>query len=308
MKKSFYLAAATMIAAAVGCYSGTALDTNPGPAASPATETEATEPEPTAPGDGGNAAIGLPCEVAEVMESCTGCHGSKPSGGASSPLVSYDDLTAATESDPKVNVIESSLARMKSTKRPMPPKGNLPSDQIAVIEKWIDDGLPRGRCGETSTDAGTSKDAGTTKKDAGPEIDASIPSVCTSGSFFTQGQPFNALMKPGRSCIACHNATGAKHFTIAGTVYPTIHEPNDCNGASGGNLNVVIIDAQGVSHNIPVNSAGNFIRITSIPLPYKAMVVRGTEVLEMKTPQFNGDCNSCHTERGDGAPGRVLAP
>jgi hypothetical protein len=39
------------------------------------------------------------------------------------------------------------------------------------------------------------------------------------------------------------------------------------------------------------------------------MVVKGNEVREMKTPQYDGDCNGCHSEWGDsGAPGRVMAP
>jgi hypothetical protein len=49
-------------------------------------------------------------------------------------------------------------------------------------------------------------------------------------------------------------------------------------------------------------------RQASMPLPYRALVVRGTNILEMKTPQTDGDCNRCHSANGDGAPGRVIAP
>ena len=115
-------------------------------------------------------------------------------------------------------------------------------------------------------------------------------------------------MHPGKPCISCHSATGGPSFVIAGTVYPTIHEPDDCNGSGTGNLSVLIIDATGKTHTMPVNAAGNFTRVTSIPLPYRAMIVDGAKVREMKTPQTDGDCNGCHSEAGNHAPGRVMAP
>ena len=90
-------------------------------------------------------------------------------------------------------------------------------------------------------------------------------------------------------------------------MYPTLHEPNSCDGVAG-NVTVVIVDAAGKSHSMPVNAAGNFTRVTGIPMPYRAMVVSGTKVREMKTPQTDGDCNGCHSEQGSQAPGRVMAP
>jgi hypothetical protein len=246
----------------------------------------------------------MPCDVSGVLtSSCTECHGSLLTGGAPNRLLTYEDLSASSEADPEMTVAEVSLARMKSTKRPMPPEGKLGADSVAIFEKWIGSGMPRGTCGEEPVEAETTKPAdGGPKKDAAP--DAS--SVCTSGSMVAPGTPPSALMKPGKACIACHNAAGAPHFEIAGTVYPTLHEPNDCNGVAG--VKVLIIDATGTTHTMTTNAAGNFMRVTSFPRPYKAMIVKGTSTREMKTPQYDGDCNGCHSEWGNKSPGRVMAP
>ena len=117
-------------------------------------------------------------------------------------------------------------------------------------------------------------------------------------------------MNPGRACIACHTIMGTKPFTVAGSVYPTLHEPDRCNGVDGtGGVHVLIIDHAGNAHALPANAAGNFFSVESFPLPYRAMVVRGREVRAMATPQTNADCNGCHTEWGKAAaPGRIMAP
>lgn len=113
--------------------------------------------------------------------------------------------------------------------------------------------------------------------------------------------------RSSRRTSTCHAATGGPTFTIAGTVFPTLHEPDSCNGVPGG-VTVVIVDAAGKSHSMPVNAAGNFTRIMGIPMPYKAMVVNGMKVREMKTSQTDADCNGCHSEQGNRTPGRVMAP
>jgi hypothetical protein len=72
--------------------------------------------------------------------------------------------------------------------------------------------------------------------------------VCTSNTFWTNGDRGSASMHPGNACITCH-ATNSKapKLTVAGTVYPTTHEPNDCNGAkgTGSSITVVVTDATG---------------------------------------------------------------
>ena len=114
-------------------------------------------------------------------------------------------------------------------------------------------------------------------------------------------------MRPGESCLSCHTS-----FTFAGTVYPTAHEPDDCDGArSTGNLTVVITDANGATTSIPVNGVGNFFSTVVVAEAFQAKVVdsnAGTE-RDMPVSQTTGDCNSCHTVLGaNGALGRIMAP
>jgi hypothetical protein len=132
---------------------------------------------------------------------------------------------------------------------------------------------------------------------------------CTSGSCWSGSGDGSPLMEPGRACISCHAATGgdAPPFTIAGTVYPTAHEPDQCNGAGG--AQVVITDANGNVVTLTANGAGNFYYLGAIALPFQARVVDGNGVRAMSVPQSTGDCNSCHTAVGaNGAPGRIMAP
>ena len=307
-KRTALLSGVMALAAAAGCYTGSAVDANRGPEA-PDVETNGTDPaDDGSEGDAGRSVLaktGLPCDVAELLtESCAECHGARRSGGAPNQLLTYEDLAAPSEADPEMTVAEVSLARMKSTKRPMPPTGKLGSDRVAIFESWIESGMPRGTCGE---DPAEKKSGVSSDKDAGGKEAPDASSVCTSNSTAPAGSPPSALMKPGKACIKCHSAAGAPAFEIAGTVYPSLHEPNDCNGVSG--VKVLIIDAAGNMIQLPTNAAGNFMRVSSFPRPYRAMVVKGNNVREMKTPQYDGDCNGCHSEWGEsGAPGRVMAP
>jgi hypothetical protein len=93
-------------------------------------------------------------------------------------------------------------------------------------------------------------------------------------------------------------------------VYPTAHEPNDCNGASGAcDVKVVIVDRTGAQTTLVPNAVGNFSSAAAVATPYQAKVVRGGLERVMATPQTVGDCNSCHTEMGlNGAPGRITTP
>jgi cytochrome c553 len=131
-------------------------------------------------------------------------------------------------------------------------------------------------------------------------------------------------MHPGGACIACHAKQGgggddeAPRFTIGGTVYPTAHEPDDCNGtsmSSAGTLSVLITEANGKAHSLAVNTVGNFSYTGSIATPYTAQVVAGSAVRAMAHAQTSGDCNGCHTVNGSStttgaasAPGRIMAP
>jgi hypothetical protein len=121
-------------------------------------------------------------------------------------------------------------------------------------------------------------------------------------------------MEPGQACIGCHATPGdeAPTFTIAGTLYPTGHEPDNCNGASGQatGAKIVVTGNNGSSLTLTPNSVGNFFTTTSLPPPYKAKVVStsGSERV-MSGTASSGDCNSCHTQNGaQNAPGRITLP
>jgi hypothetical protein len=168
--------------------------------------------------------------------------------------------------------------------------------------------------GATPADSGApGNDATPIDDDAGPEFN--VPPKCTSNTFWTSGDTGSANMHPGLACRKCHLLGGSaskKTFDIGGTLYPTAHEPDDCNGI--GNATVVITDANGATHNLSVNGVGNFYNedlfgIAQIPKPYKAKVVVGGKERAMITPQTDGDCNNCHTQNGtQSAPGRIIAP
>jgi mono/diheme cytochrome c family protein len=143
--------------------------------------------------------------------------------------------------------------------------------------------------------------------DAGSPYDT--PVVCTSAQTWT-GRA-SQRMAPGEACIACHSrSSGAPLFAIAGTVYPTAHEPSDCDGIVGAtSVTVVIIDATGTTTTLQVNAVGNFYAQVSLTAPYRAKVRSDAGERMMAVPQTSGDCNGCHTRDGaNGAPGRIMAP
>jgi hypothetical protein len=262
-------------------------------------------------GAGGSAgaatATGLPCDVSQLLAAqCQGCHGSTPTPGTPMPLVTYADLLAPSKSDPSKSVAAVSLARMQSTSIPMPPGAPPTAAQVAVIANWITAGTPKGSCGGQ---VGPSADAAT---DA-PANPFATPVVCTSKVTWPPGGNTSSLMAPGQGCITCHKTNpDAPQFTLAGTVYATAHEPNNCNGSSqtgSAPISVVVTDSQGTTITMPVNAAGNFSRTGALSLPYRAKVVAGASARVMASAQTNGDCNSCHTQDGlNGAPGRIVAP
>jgi hypothetical protein len=156
-----------------------------------------------------------------------------------------------------------------------------------------------------ATTPAPSPDAAALARDGGGDPFASPPR-CTSGTRWSKGN--GELMAPGQSCLKCHP------LTVGGTVYPTGHEPDDCNGAAGsvqgGWPTVVIVDANGGMESLSVNQAGNFSldHVTLVP-PLRVKVVFMGRERAMLEPAPDGDCNACHTEAGDNkAPGRIVVP
>ncbi|HEU0031457.1 MAG TPA: hypothetical protein VFQ53_12550 [Kofleriaceae bacterium] len=237
--------------------------------------------------DGGTG-TGLPCDVQQLIsDHCASCHGSPLAGGAPVRLTTYGDLTRVKNGSTYAAL---SLARMRSTTSPMPPSpaAPVPTNLIDGFQAWVDSGMPAGDCG-----GGT-----------GP---FDTPAQCTSNSYWTGGDTESPVMKPGAACLGCHSG-GEEPFSLGGTVYPTAHEPNDCNGAMGG-ATVQIVDANGLTQNLAVNSAGNFYSALPVTFPIRAKVIANGGERAMVGAVTSGDCNSCHTQTGASmAPGRIVLP
>jgi hypothetical protein len=118
------------------------------------------------------------------------------------------------------------------------------------------------------------------------------------------------MMNPGRACIDCHSQDEGPHLTIAGTIYPTAHEPDLCYGADGANgAEVVITGADGRVITLIPNGTGNFSYAGAVAFPFHAKVVYMGRERVMAAAQTSGDCNICHTQAGAmSAPGRILLP
>ncbi len=247
-------------------------------------------------------ATGLPCDVQALLSSrCVTCHGVIPNQGAPMSLVTYADLLAPARSNPAMTVSELAVLRMQSASAQMPPAPAIHATpaEIAVLQDWNAAGNPQGACGAP---------------DGGSVIDPfSVPPVCTSNATWSGGNQGSPSMNPGLACISCHATTGgeAPAFTIAGTLFPTAHEPNLCNGVNGGvtGAQVVIIGANGQNTTLTPNAAGNFSYSGAVALPFQAKVIYMGRERVMTAQQTVGDCNSCHTQSGaNGAPGRIILP
>jgi hypothetical protein len=258
-------------------------------------------------GAGGVAtAGGLPCDVQAVYQThCTSCHAATPINSAPMPLVTRANLVASSFASATETFAQRTVVRMQSTTTPMPPAPGTRATaaEVTTINNWIAAGYPVGTC---ATNTGAGGGGGTVTPDP-----LGATARCTSGTMWTGGNNGSSVMNPGRACIACHvNSGGAPRWTIAGTVYPTGHEPNLCNGANGSNgALVVIVDAANRTITLTPNAAGNFMTTTAITPPYRAKITYQGRERIMPVAQTSGDCNNCHTQTGaNGAPGRITLP
>jgi hypothetical protein len=237
---------------------------------------------------------GLPCEVAAVLQNrCTSCHGATLAGGAPYELASRADLQALAPPPYGASSRgQRSVDRMAAAASPMPPPPAAPASasDLATLAGWVDAGMPAGSCGP-------------------PQV------LCTSHQTSTVREGSN--MEPGAGCQGCHVGGEAQAYQFMGTVYPTLHEPDRCNGAppSSTALVVEILDAAtgATVLTLPVYSpSGNFYSSRgTAATPYRARVRNTLTNLtrEMVGPQSDGNCDSCHTALGtSGAPGRIAWP
>ena len=261
----------------------------------------------------------LPAAVQTMLTNkCATCHGAMPLTGLPS-LVSYANLTAPSTSDPSKTNAVVALARIQSTTAPMPPSPGSPvaASDISALQTFISQGYPKPSCPTGTGGAGGSGGnpgtggTGTVGGSGGASNDPLLAkAICTSMASWTGGNRGSAAMNPGLACISCHSSGDGPSFSIAGTVYPTGHEPDRCNSSAGTQgAQIVIIGADGKMVTLTPNNVGNFSSNTAIKTPYQAKVTyQGRERL-MIASQTSGDCNSCHTQNGaNGAPGRITVP
>lgn len=248
----------------------------------------------------------LPCSAYDVLSAhCWSCHGSTPSGGAPQSLATLAALQAASPGDASQSNAAMSVSRMQSSVSPMPPAPNaaVPAADITTFQAWVSAGMPAGTC---TTDGGVPPPP----PDAGPPDPLDAAATCTSGSTWTRGTNGSAEMEPGHACITCHAQQGGPSFNVGGTVYPTGHEPDDCNGSAAGGAVVTVTDRNGATASFTVSSAsGNFHGTASLAFPITAKVTFQGRTRSMGTAVPTGDCNSCHTQTGaSSAPGRITLP
>lgn len=237
---------------------------------------------------------GMPCDVLQVLkENCQSCHGEPLKNNATVRLLTRADLMAQSSLYPDQRVADRVIVRMGSSggqqMPPVPTSAVSLSDQFKVLN-WVNAGMPAGAC----------------------DPNAPITPVCTSGKTWIYGNAGSSFMNPGMACMSCHSQYyDAPRFGASGTVYPTAHEPDKCDGTDGTvtTTRVEIIDANGGVHPATVNAAGNFYTYDTLVFPITARVLKNGQVRAMTTPQTTGDCNSCHTVQGaNGAPGRIYEP
>ena len=249
----------------------------------------------------------LPCGVYDVLSvHCWSCHGTPPSGGAPQSLATLAALQAASPGYPSQSNGARAVVRMQSSSSPMPPAPStpVPSSDATAFQSWVNAGMPAGSC---VLDAGVPPP---------PPPDAGLPDplgaapTCTSNSYWTNGTDGNPNMEPGHACITCHTQQGGPPFNVGGTVYPSGHEPDDCDGSGAGGAVVTVTDKNGVSASFTVRSAsGNFSGSASLTFPITAKVTFNGKTRSMGTAVPTGDCNSCHTQNGtNNAPGRITLP
>jgi hypothetical protein len=246
----------------------------------------------------------IPGDVAAVIRArCIVCHGSTPVQGVPSSLATYAALTAPSKTDPARSVAAVALARMQAgAAMPMPPPP-LPAAttaDVAAFQSWVSAGTPAAAC----PDGGAGADGG------GIVDPYATPVVCTSKTMWTRGTAGSASMQPGVACIACHSLGEGPRFALGGTVYPTAHEPDQCNGGAVATMSrVVITGADGQVVTLTPNASGNFSYQGVLAKPYKAKVTSMGRERAMMAAQTSGDCNGCHTEAGAMmAPGRIMLP
>lgn len=121
------------------------------------------------------------------------------------------------------------------------------------------------------------------------------PSCAVAAPLWGLGE---GLMLPGTDCLECHvtGQVATQHpLTLAGTVFGARTCPSPAPEAV-----VRVVDASGVTVDLPVNAAGNFYTDRALAVPWTVSLVAGDAVTAMATRTSDGHCNRCHTAAASG--------
>lgn len=136
---------------------------------------------------------------------------------------------------------------------------------------------------------------------------------CASGLSWSNGNEGSELMHPGGDCIKCHGQSGeGPTYEIAGTVYESLTEEDDCGGLEGATIELT--DINNNVFTMTSNAAGNFFMTPEqtegieYPATVKAIYDGRESVMIGYVPY--GNCSDCHTRNGNwtAAGGRVYVP
>lgn len=322
-------------------------------------------PEPAGscalPSDGGPLSF---LAVRQLLQlKCAGCHSNPPVFGASVPLVDFEDWRRDSPLAPGVPLYDNAKERLEASAglRVMPPAGyDLTSSERARLLRWLNSGALQLPC-----DADGRPTRPRTFPDAGCEVrqpdEHPYEKVCTfvvksmnkgrdclachgerqaveryqlcpELEFITPPAADDAGICRVDERIYGRNDNGTCQFppfyTLAGTVFGTLHEGDFCLGVKDVTVRITDVDGGGVTPDggvldLPTTgeSLGNFWTTIPVKTPYRAELritdtAGNTVVRRMMTAQTETSCNRCHTPFGtalwDGGPpapqGRVVAP
>ncbi len=80
-----------------------------------------------------------------LWNKCVVCHQNQPLAGAPMSLATFASFHAPAKSNPSKKVYELIPGRLTDARKPMPPEGQLPANDIALINAWVAAGAPE--CG-----------------------------------------------------------------------------------------------------------------------------------------------------------------
>ncbi len=125
---------------------------------------------------------------------------------------------------------------------------------------------------------------------------------CASGLSWPHGDEGSEMMHPGGDCISCHGQSGqGPSYEIAGTVYASLTEEDDCAGLEGAVIEIT--DADQRVFTMASNAAGNFFmspeEAADIRYPARVKAIYMGRENPMLGLLPYGNCTDCHTRNGN---------